>query len=131
MGDQSSDDGTRPRGGTTARLDETVKRLGEIEEQLCEEDRALLRAHSAAIAEHTSALRVLKVLGSVAMVIVGIVGGLALKAIYGSGVDAGTIQTRFEYLDREFERNDRRIAENNDAIRALERELSSLKKSSP
>lgn len=129
-----TDDDRPPRPGfTTARLDEAVRRIDHLQLDLerDEEVRKQLEAHTKDLADLRSTIRVLKVLGSIAIVIFSVVGGLALKALYGSGLDTGTVRTTLQYMERLREEDRGTIRENREAIRAVEREVLSLKKLNP
>lgn len=74
-------------------------------------------------AEAKSQARVLKVLGSLGLAFIAIVGGIAIKSIYGTGVDSGTVTTSLQYMQRDIINNADAIKEGNADLRVRIRDL--------
>jgi hypothetical protein len=77
---------------------------------------AELEAH---IDDHRGTLRVVKLVGTIATLVFGVVGGIAIKTIFAAGENNGTVNTTLIYMQRQIEGNALRIQENNAEFRHM------------
>jgi hypothetical protein len=73
-------------------------------------------------AEHTGFIGKVKLIGAIATLVIGATFALAIKALYGAGLDTGTVNTQLIYMQRQIDANERLIESNNlDLKRLLEK----------